>query len=265
MPQINKINEDFKKLAVAYNCHELYALSFCMFELEANDWRSYPTAKNALIFPIEGYASFQLDKQIFSINTGKCLHACPGKLLTITNHGKDPFRYIVIYYEGKVQPVFEIELKHYDDLIFKLEQIISYNASLVLADTYRQEVLIEQFFELLFQDIQPAIILNDGNILETALEYIQNNYCKKITLSSLAKQVGTSETHLSYLFKKHLQIRPIDYLIDYRIREATRLLKSPESPLISEVARQVGYPDVDYFSRIFKKRMGFAPSKIKGR
>ena len=144
-------------------------------------------------------------------------------------------------------------------------QIISYNASLVLADTYRQEVLIEQFFELLFQDIQPAIISNDGNILETALEYIQNNYCKKITLSSLAKQVGTSETHLSYLFKKHLQIRPIDYLIDYRIREATRLLKSPESPLISEVARQVGYPDVDYFSRIFKKRMGFAPSKIKGR
>ena len=58
MPQINKINEDFKKLAVAYNCHELYALSFCQFELEANDWRSYPTAKNALIFPIEGYASF---------------------------------------------------------------------------------------------------------------------------------------------------------------------------------------------------------------
>ena len=43
------------------------------------------------------------------------------------------------------------------------------------------------------------------------------------------------------------------------------MLKSPESPLISEVARQVGYPDVDYFSRIFKKRMGFAPSKIKGR
>ena len=84
-----------------------------------------------------------MDKQIFSINTGKCLHACPGKLLTVTNQGKDTFRYIVIYYEGKVQPVFEIELKHYDDLIFKLEQIISYNTSLVLADTYRQEVLIE--------------------------------------------------------------------------------------------------------------------------
>ena len=117
---------------------------------------------------------------------------------------------------------------------------------------------------MLFHDIQPEIILNDGYILETALEYIKNNYCKKITLSSLAKQVGTSETHLSYLFKKHLQIRPIDYLIDYRIREAIRLLKSPERPLISEVARQVGYSDVDYFSRIFKKRMGFAPSKIKG-
>ena len=85
--------------------------------------------------------------------------------------------------------------------------------------------VVHQFFELLFKDIQPAIISNDGNILETALEYIQNNYYKKITLSSLAKQVGTSETHLSYLFKKHLQIRPIDYLIDYRIREATQIVE----------------------------------------
>lgn len=262
---MSQINENFKKLAAAYNCRELYALSFCLFELEANDCRSYPTAKNALIFPIEGSASFRLDQQIFSIQAGKCLHACPGKLLTITNPGDDLFRYIAIYYEGKVQPIFETELNHYDALLLKLEQILSYNGSALLADAYRQEVLIEQFFELLFQDIQPAAILTDGNMLETVLEYIQHNYCKKITLSSLAQQVGTSDAHLSYLFEKHLKIRPIDYLINYRIRQAVSLLQLPERISISEVARQVGYADADYFSRIFKKRIGFAPSKIKGR
>ena len=102
-------------------------------------------------------------------------------------------------------------------------------------------------------------------MLETVLEYIQHNYCKKITLSSLAQQVGTSDAHLSYLFEKHLKIRPIDYLINYRIRQAVSLLQLPERISISEVARQVGYADADYFSRIFKKRIGFAPSKIKGR
>lgn len=260
-----QINENLKKLAASYNCRKLYALSFCLFELKAGDHRSYPTAKNAIVFPIEGMAFFQLDQQTFSMKFGKCLHACPGKQLTITNQGSDSFRYVVVYYEGKTHPVFDTELNHYDALLLKLKQILSYNGSSLLADAYRQEVLIEQFFELLFQDVQPSAISTDGNLLESALEYIQHNYCKRITLSSLAEQVGTSDTHLSYLFEKHLKIRPIDYLIDYRIKQAICLLRQPDSPAISEVAKQVGYSDADYFSRLFKKRMGFAPSKIKGR
>lgn len=260
-----QINENLKKLAASYNCRELYTLNFCLFELNAGDCRSYPTAKSAIVFPIEGTAVFQLDHERFSMKVGKCLHACPGKQLTITNQGDGSFRYIVVYYEGKTQPVFEANLNHYDALLQKLEQILSYNGTSLLADAYRQEVMIEQFFELLFQDVQPSEISTDGNLLESALEYIQQNYCKKITLSSLAEQVGTSDTHLSYLFEKHLKIRPIDYLIDYRIKQAIRLLRQPESLAISEVARQVGYSDADYFSRIFKKRMGFAPSKIRGR
>ena len=43
--------------------------------------------------------------------------------------------------------------------------------------------MIEQFFEQLFQDIQPAGISTDGDLLEVALEYIQNHYCEKITLA----------------------------------------------------------------------------------
>lgn len=260
-----QINENLKKLAASYNCRELYGLNFCLFELKAGDHRSYPTAKNAIVFPVEGTAYFQLDQQTFFMKYGKCLNACPGKQLTITNRGSDLFRYVVVYYEGKKNPVFDTALNHYEALLLKLEQILSYNGSSLLADAYRQEVLIEQFFELLFQDVQPSAITTDEDLLESALEYIQHNYFKKITLSSLAEQVGTSDTHLSYLFEKHLKIRPIDYLIDYRIKQAIRLLRQPEGPAISEVAKQVGYSDADYFSRIFKKRLGVAPSKIKGR
>lgn len=261
-----QINENLKKLAAAYNCREIYALSFFSVEFNPGDCRSYPTAKNALVFPIRGTATFQLDEQVCTMQAGKCLHACPGGQLTITNVGDDVFQYIVVYYEGKLQPVFEVRLNNYDALLEKLNQILSYKgSSLLVADAYRQEVMVEQFFELLFQDVQPSEISTDGSLLESALEYIQHNYFKKITLSSFAEQVGTSETHLSYLFEKHLQIRPIDYLIDYRIKQAVRLLRQPESPAVSEVARQVGYADADYFSRIFKKRMGFSPSKIRGR
>lgn len=260
-----QINENLKKLAAAYNCRELYALNFCRFELKPGERLNYPTAKNAIVFPIAGTAIFQLDYQKYSMKAGKFLHACPGKQLAITNQSNDSFRYIVIYYEGKVQPVFEAKVNHYDVILNNLEQILLYNGSSLLADTYRQEVLIERFFELLFQDIQPAEISTDGSLLEAAMEYIHKNYCKKVTLPSLAEQVATSSTHLSYLFEKHLEIRPIDYLIDYRIKQAIRLLRQPDSPTVAEAARLVGYSDADYFSRIFKKRMGFPPSKIRSR
>lgn len=260
-----QVNENLRRLAAVYNLREIYALNFCRFELKAEERLNYPTAKNAIVFPVEGTAIFQFDYQKYFMKAGKFLHACPGKQLTITNQGNDSFRYIVIYYEGKIQPVFEAKVDHYDVILNKLEQILSYNGSTLLADTYRQEVMIEQFFELLFQDIQPVEISTDGNLLEAALEYIQKNYYKKITLSSLAEQVATSDTHLSYLFEKHLEIRPIDYLIDYRIQQAVRLLRQPDSPIVAEVARQVGYSDADYFSRIFKKRMGFSPGKIRSR
>ena len=259
------INENLKKLAAFYNCRELYALHFCRFELKPGESLNYPTAKNALIFPVEGTAIFQLDYLKYSMKMGKFLHACPGKQLTVTNQSDASFRYVVVYYDGKIQPVFEVKVNHYDVLLNKLEKILSYNGSTLLTDAYRQEVMIEQFFEQLFQDIQPAGISTDGDLLEVALEYIQNHYCEKITLSSLAEQVGTSDTHLSYLFKKNLKICPIDYLIDYRIKQAIRLLRQPTCLAISEAARQVGYSDADYFSRIFKRRMGFAPSKIRGR
>lgn len=165
-------NENLKQLAAAYNTCEIYALNFCRFELKTGERLHYPTAKNAIVFPVEGTAIFQLDDQKYSMKKGKFLHACPGKQLAIINPSDDSFRYIVVYYEGKVQPVFEAKVNHYDVILNILEQILLYNGSSLLADTYRQEVLIEQFFELLFQDIQPAEISTDGSLLEAAMEYI---------------------------------------------------------------------------------------------
>ncbi|WP_282923748.1 helix-turn-helix transcriptional regulator [Mediterraneibacter massiliensis] len=258
-------SENLKKLAIAYNRRNMYALVFCRFELKQGEIRTYPTAKNALVFPIEGKATFQLDQTSYYMKRGKFLHACPGKLLTISNQDNRSFRYIVIYYEGSAQSVFEEEVKNSHVLISKLENILSYNGSTLLADSYWQEVLIEQFFELLFKDIYPGYISTDGDLIKTSLEYIHKNYREKITLSMLAEQVGASAPHLSYLFEKVLNIRPIDYLIDYRIKQAIELLQRPGANSVSQIAKQVGYSDAYYFSRVFKKRTGFAPSVIKNR
>ena len=80
-------------------------------------------------------------------------------------------------------------------------------------------------------------------------------------MERLAAQVNEKSARVSYLFYKYKQIRPIDYLINYRIKIATELLRSG-AYTVTQTAHMVGYKDVCYFSRIYKKRMGFAPTRL---
>ena len=59
-----------------------------------------------------------------------------------------------------------------------------------------------------------------------------------------------------------MKIRPINYLIKYRLEQAIKLLKEEEYT-IQEVAALVGYSDPLYFSRIFKKHVGYSPSQVR--
>ncbi len=55
-----------------------------------------------------------------------------------------------------------------------------------------------------------------------------------------------------------------DYVVAYRLREACRLLENPTTS-VSDVAYAVGFNDASYFSRMFKQRVGLAPSLVLGR
>lgn len=87
------------------------------------------------------------------------------------------------------------------------------------------------------------------------ITYIQEYYAEPITLDSLAEVFNFSAYHLSSLFKEHTGMSPIDYLIRFRLELATELLMTTDAS-VGEISASVGYKDVYYFSRIFKKRKG---------
>ncbi len=90
-------------------------------------------------------------------------------------------------------------------------------------------------------------------------DYIQGHIDQKVTLGDLARVVGLSTTHFSRLFRQHYRMAPIDYLIRKRMMLAGSLLAETTMPL-KQVCQRVGYDDVFYFSRLFKKITGMAPS-----
>ena len=55
-------------------------------------------------------------------------------------------------------------------------------------------------------------------------------------------------------------IRPIDYIIQYRLKKSFEMLN--DGYKVREVALSVGYDDPYYFSRLFKKHFNFSPSEV---
>jgi len=97
--------------------------------------------------------------------------------------------------------------------------------------------------------------------LTSALAFIQNNYQKILSLSNVAKESNVSGSYLSRLFSEHLGKTFIDYINQYRLNKAVILLEEKKFS-IKEIAYMVGYQDPNYFSRIFRKQMGFSPSYL---
>lgn len=93
-------------------------------------------------------------------------------------------------------------------------------------------------------------------------EYVKENYMNEISFLDLAKVCHVSRSHLSALFKKEVGCSFPEYLVNFRIHKAAKLLKE-ENLRVSEVAELVGYQDVVHFSKIFKKYMGVSPKTVK--
>ena len=97
------------------------------------------------------------------------------------------------------------------------------------------------------------------------LDYISRHYNDPdVGVSAIARYLDISESHLSHIFKKETSYTLTSYLTDYRMHIAMELLKDHRSK-VYEVAQQVGYRDIAYFSSTFKRLVGVSPSDYQRR
>lgn len=101
--------------------------------------------------------------------------------------------------------------------------------------------------------------------IKEALAYIAEHYGDSdISIGSISAAIGISEGHLSHLFRKETDYTVAAYITRYRMRAAMGLLEDCRNR-VSEVAEQVGYKDITYFSSTFKKIVGMTPSEYQNR
>lgn len=93
-------------------------------------------------------------------------------------------------------------------------------------------------------------------------DFISENCCSEITLETLSKHFGFSQSYLCHEFKKYMHCTIGEYIIQERLSIAKDKLIYTNDTL-SEVAASVGYPNPSNFSKMFLKHCGISPSKYR--
>lgn len=90
--------------------------------------------------------------------------------------------------------------------------------------------------------------------------YLMRNFREKITLEDLGSQFNLNPFYLQKQFKRYIGQSPSEYVIFLRMNRAKDLMRSSNKS-ISEIAREVGIPNLGYFTRQFKQQEGMTPQE----
>jgi AraC-like DNA-binding protein len=94
------------------------------------------------------------------------------------------------------------------------------------------------------------------------LSYLYCHYSEKIQVGDVAAAAALSESYALHLFKELLHASMMDYLLSYRVDQASQKLLSSDEE-IAAIASEVGFESPAYFSECFKKIKGYTPREYR--
>lgn len=103
-----------------------------------------------------------------------------------------------------------------------------------------------------------------NSALIAVLNYIDAHFSDDIELDKLCEIANITPQHLCRIFKKRLEMRPLEYIARKRMQTAKNLLFTTNKT-IKEVAEAVGYRDTSYFGLIFRKYEKISPSEFRNK
>ncbi|MCR5249288.1 MAG: helix-turn-helix domain-containing protein [Lachnospiraceae bacterium] len=107
--------------------------------------------------------------------------------------------------------------------------------------------------------------LTDEQRVKEAIEFIREHFSEQIRLEDIADSIHVSKSECCRAFKRCTGEPPFDHLLIYRVFEAARRMQrsDPVADSMQRLSAEVGFNNVSYFNRIFRKFMGLTPTKYR--
>ena len=126
----------------------------------------------------------------------------------------------------------------------------------ILATSNEMTLLHDKPFENLYNNKEQLR-------LKVVYKFIENNYKRPVSIEEIAKLTHLSKAAFCRYFKKMTRLTFTEFLNQYRIEQAKRLLQSDKN--VTETCYECGFDSLSYFNRIFKKVVGENPIQFKKR
>jgi AraC-like DNA-binding protein len=126
----------------------------------------------------------------------------------------------------------------------------------ILATSDERTLLHDKPFENLYNN-------KEQSRLKVVYKFIENNYQRSVSIEEMANLTHLSKAAFCRYFKKMTRLTFTEFLNQYRIEQAKRLLQSDKN--VTETCYECGFESLSYFNRIFKKVVGENPIQFKKR
>ncbi|MEF3303483.1 response regulator transcription factor [Paenibacillus sp. GYB003] len=168
--------------------------------------------------------------------------------------------------DGFPMPAVKYTANRFDQLLHRISDYPVRESDNLLDCAHHRELL-----DMLLSRLRRGIgngpkareLLTDHDEINKVLEFVHEHYDQNISLKTMARHAALEEHYLSSLFKKKTGSNFIDYLHAVRIERAKQLLDGSELT-VSEVGRRVGFPNDNYFIKIFKRFVNMTPKMYRG-
>lgn len=111
-------------------------------------------------------------------------------------------------------------------------------------------------------DMSPKDVDMDEDVVRKIRHYIDTNYEKDISLTTLSQHFFISKYQISRLFKKQFGVNYSDYILKVRMEAAEMMLINSKEK-IDDIAKRSGFEETSYFSRVFSKYFGMSPGEYR--
>ena len=222
---------------------------------------------------LSGKGEFEVNGRTWPVSAGDLFFARPNQLIRYTADAQEPWEYSWVGFNGACAHKLASQLPFTDETpvhhtadpegMRKALMNIYESRGLQVQDEAAMVGYLYLFIAALMKETsasKPHSTSSSSQYVFNAIKYIQFNYSHDISIDDVAKSVGVSRSHLYRVFMQNVGKSPIDFLTQYRVEEACKLLQAGNLS-IAEVAVSVGFFDQFYFSRVFKRAKGVPPSK----